>query len=314
MAKIDYAFSLEMRENMIAIEANECWINDILDKQDMFECIGEGCEAKIICKNMLTFPEERKVEPYFATHKGERHTDNCNADKIFKEKASVDENNISFNTSLNDEVAIFNIKRPVSDLEVVEIKEGVETEGGSKTIRSEVGTTNNVVRRIPKYSVLSSLIWVFIQNYDKGALNKKIKMNFPNGEIYDYKLSTLFKRIKEETEPLDEHSWKYKIYFGKGKIIELPNGKLYIEFDEKFKNSDKVVVCSITEKVIESTLLARKKKLNYLKNNIGRERYFYILSKCKINNEYNKVYLNTESLDTIAISDINVDESNRDTQ
>lgn len=59
--------------------------------------------------------------------------------------------------------------------------------------------------------------------------------------------------------------------------------------------------------MIENCQYGRINKISILEAAKGKERFIYVLSSKNINNTYEKVYLNVNSLDCIAISEIDLD-------
>ena len=52
MASVDYAWSIELGQELTASEAHEKWFMGILSDKTMFECRDENCHAQITCVNM----------------------------------------------------------------------------------------------------------------------------------------------------------------------------------------------------------------------------------------------------------------------
>ena len=90
MAKVELAFNLEINDIVDAMEANELWLEGILHDKRAFKCVYENCDAKITCKNMDTYADNRKVIPHFIMASREnKHNVLCEAYKEYDERESI---------------------------------------------------------------------------------------------------------------------------------------------------------------------------------------------------------------------------------
>lgn len=87
--KIEIAYNLEIHRVIDAMEANKLWLDGKLKDKRAFKCIDENCDAGITCKNMDTYADNRKQNPYFIMSKRENiHSSNCKVYKELKEKTN----------------------------------------------------------------------------------------------------------------------------------------------------------------------------------------------------------------------------------
>lgn len=311
MAMIERAFSLEIHDFVNAIEANELWMEGVLSDKKAFVCVGEGCIAGITCKNMDKLAADRKQIPHFIMSQHENmHSDSC---EVFREIEEIESNrNIKTKEARRGnerEEICFNMIRP----ERHRIME-YSLNAGQKEIIDEIKERkkkeqrDNQARKINFY-FLPSLVSSFVNALRNGAIyENEVKINFDNIHSYTYKLGYLFKRIENDSEITDKDKNHY-VYFGKGRIFQRDDGGYDILFSNCFAGSDKKVKCVLSNKLIEECRVGRIYKLNMLKSAIGKERYIYVLSNKNVSNQYNTVYLNVKTLDCVAVSDIDVDET-----
>lgn len=121
----------------------------------------------------------------------------------------------------------------------------------------------------------------------------------------------MFKRIGRQNEITDKDKYRY-VYFGKGKVFQKENGDYNIVFSEAFNGSTKKVKCVLNGKLIEDCRFGKANKLNMLNSSIGKEKFIYVFATKNISEKYNTVYLNVKNLDCVAVSDIDVDETDNE--
>ena len=83
MASIDYAWSIELGEELTAYEAHEKWLIGLLSDKTKFECIDPKCNAQITCANMDKQQYQMKVRTYFKVYG--IHSDECKEVKKLKD-------------------------------------------------------------------------------------------------------------------------------------------------------------------------------------------------------------------------------------
>lgn len=309
MSRIELAYSLEINDLVDAMEANELWLEGILSDKRAFECIYEDCEAKITCKNMDTFADDRKVIPHFIMANRENmHSASCEVYKEYVERESIrgksknerETNNIGRNVC-------FHMERPENHRIITRIVSGEGSKNEQDIKREIKRASERRKNRNSNYYWLNSLIGYYIASYKEGTTHQDtVDIDFGKNNKYRYLLSRLFKRIKKEVEVTNIDKNHY-VYFGKGKVFSREDGGYDLVFYEKFLDSEKKVKCVISKNLIENCQYGRINKINILETAKGKERFIYVLSSKNISKTYGKVYLNVNNLDCIAISEIDLD-------
>ncbi|MBQ4059426.1 MAG: hypothetical protein IJD40_10910 [Lachnospiraceae bacterium] len=311
MAKIELAYSLELGKVLDAMEANELWLEGRLKDKRAFECIDNSCDAKITCKNMDTFADKRKVNPHFIMANRENmHSLFCEVYKEYEEKDDKREKNrmeCKKNTDIGRRVC-FHLERPENH-RIIKHKDSIEC------INNEIEYKEEKKRAVERrknsqsnYYWLNSLIWYYIRSYKENTTDKDVvEIDFGKGRKYPYPLNKLFKRINNEAETTDKDKNHY-VYYGKGRVYLREDGGYDLVFSEKFNGSEKRVKCVIGKKMIEGCQYGKASKVNILNASRGKERFIYVLSSKNIDKKYDRIYLNIEKMDCIAISEIDLDE------
>ena len=75
MASVDYAWSIELGQELTASEAHEKWFMGILSDKTMFECRDENCHAQITCVNMDKQQYQMKMREHFKVYG--QHSEKC---------------------------------------------------------------------------------------------------------------------------------------------------------------------------------------------------------------------------------------------
>lgn len=309
MAKVELAYSLEINAIVDAMEANELWLESILSDKRAFECIYENCDAKITCKNMDTYADNRKVIPHFIMASREnKHNALCEIYKEYEERESIR------GKSKNEEEAsnigrsvCFHMERPENHRVITRTFSGEVSQNEQDSKRERKRTSEKRKNRNSNYYWLNSLIGYYINSFKEGRIHQDtVEIDFGKNNKFTYRLSKLFKRINKEIEVTDKDKNHY-VYFGKGKVFFRKDGGYDLVFYEKFIDSEKNVKCVISKKMIEDCQYGRVNKVSILEAAKGKERFIYVLSSKNVNNTHGKVYLNVNSLDCIAISEIDLD-------
>jgi hypothetical protein len=159
---IDEARSTELNEEMSAERAYELYWAGLLQDQDAFVCIGDGCTARILCACMYKAEQDIKVRPHFRKMPEEIHASTCefsgkgesggdgagkDADKeIQRGKAPAD---------------VFDLSRPAGDLGIAPHPgtsstgvRGISGSGGSKSRRDRSALYYRVSSVVQKYLAL----------------------------------------------------------------------------------------------------------------------------------------------------------------
>lgn len=171
MAKIDTAYSFEINDVIDAMEANELWIEGILQDKRAFKCIDENCNAGITCKNMDTFADKRKMNPHFIMSSRENmHSLVCKVYKQFEEKISERGEIKGEGTGqyIGKKVC-FHMERPqrhrIIEHNVINNEKDsmVNVEGEKKKNRGNRKSHNS------NYYWLNSLVWYYVEAYKNGT-------------------------------------------------------------------------------------------------------------------------------------------------
>lgn len=309
MAKIDAAYSLEINGIIDAMEANELWLEGILEDKRSFKCIDENCDAKITCKNMDTFADKRKINPHFImSNRENKHSSICKVYQEFEERRSKKGEIKGERTDqyIGKKVC-FHMERPENH-RIIEHNTIISEKNKVADIEEEKEKIReNAKRHNSNYYWLNSLIWYYIDAYKKGTTGQDtVEIDFGGNKKYTYTLNRLFKRIRNENEITDRDRNHY-VYYGKGKISLRTDGGYDLKFDEKFLGSKRQVKCIIKKTALDTCEYGKLNKINILKSAIEEERFIYVLSSKNIDEKYNTVFLNIKNLDCIAISEIDLD-------
>lgn len=312
MAKIDTAYSFEINDVIDAMEANELWIDGILQDKRAFKCIDENCDAKITCKNMDTFADQRKVNPHFIMSSREnKHSAICKVYKEYEEKISQRGQIKEETSQYIGKKVCFHMQRPENHRIIEHSVINNEKNNVNDIERNNKRNRENDKDYISNYYRLNSLIWNYIDAYKRGTIEQDmVKIDLGGNKEYTYSLNRLFKRIKNENEVTDRDKNHY-VYYGKGKVFPRDDGGYDLVFCEKFLDSEKRVKCIIKKMVIDMCMHGKVNKINILKSAIRKERFIYVLSSKNTNEKYNMVFLNIKNLDCVAISQIDLDSIER---
>ena len=314
MAKIETAFSLEINDFVDAIEANELWMEGVLKDKKAFICVGENCYAGITCKNMDTFASDRKRIPHFIMSQHENmHSDSCEVFREFVEK-NINRNNTKkegHKEKVGKEIC-FHMTRPERHRIIEHILPMGQANNLTEIKKQMRRKQDGSQERKTNYYCLNSLVCSFVNAFRNGTLfEDEVTVEFEKKQFYTYKLGYLFKRIGRQNEITDKDKYRY-VYFGKGKVFQKENGDYNIVFSEAFNGSTKKVKCVLNGKLIEDCRFGKANKLNMLNSAIGKEKFIYVFATKNISEKYNTVYLNVKNLDCVAVSDIDVDETDNE--
>ena len=170
MARIETAYSLELKRIMDPMEANEFWMDGLLKDKKAFKCIDENCSAGITCKNMDTFAENRKVNPHFIMSSIENmHSPHCEVQRELEEKERQKKSSkgVASRQSLGKTV-YFHAQRP-SRHGVIE-HQSIDTTGycekSAANGREKASKAGNSYKS--NYYWLYSLIRYYIDSYKRG--------------------------------------------------------------------------------------------------------------------------------------------------
>jgi hypothetical protein len=297
MGKVEYAYSVKLHRNVTASEAHEAWVMGEISDKTEFKCCCKICSAQITCVNMDKPQLQMKMREHFKVY-GE-HSVNCSEvmrqDNIDVKKAQ----GATKDAPRIGEAITFHMGRPKKHDEV---DVGENTDDGSGKIKSvgtasKVGSDGEKQQRKSNLYLLSTLMRKFI-GAKKSSEFKEIRISLElSGKIYEYSLNSLFNEIATVSINREE-AWKTKVYYGKA-IIRKNNNEYWINFGDKFNNSDLNVKCSIKKEMINN---AHNKagSISNVEKFLNKESHCFILGTIQITN--NTIYINTKSLDHITCS------------
>lgn len=320
MAKIEMAYCIPLKKIMDASEANELWLEGVLNSQDKrnFECIDENCHARIVCANMDKTIKGRKVNPYFRLFsKNEKHSPEC---KVGKEYTDKDNSGIigvkSSTRGTINKLICFHLKRPSDQSDRKKKTDDKE----DNIVATKEEKRQALLRNSGNYKSnsywLMSLVGKFIQSYRKNTLDKdQVEIDFGNGHKYTYSFSEIFKRIKD-TEILKLKDSNKYIYYGVAHVYHEYDGSYHIKYDEKFRDSDNEVRAKIDSKLIQKNEVgttAAKKILDGLTQCHDEQLVFLFANHKTWKGEKHSIeYLNVNSLSLIASANNDLDDESID--
>lgn len=261
---IDIAYSKEKQKLMTAIEANELWQNRELSDKHAFTCPGKDCDAPITCTNMDKFEIDQKRVPHFIWgHRTVEHSENCDYETIINQWREAQHINASqaYNDERDQNEVIFdcnNIEHRNTTVHTT-VKFNQKDKSNNEVNKIATNNLNSNVRPVkPHYNLLSSLVNLFLDAEKENDLeNNYVRLSLDN-KTYTYKLSTLFAKVSD----YEFNNSKIKVFYGNAGISNY-NGKYYINFEDKFKNDDAKVRCTIKQKDILKVKNAKIKLKNF---------------------------------------------------
>lgn len=299
MGKVEYAYNLKLHKDVTASEAHEAWVMGVISDKTEFKCCCPACSAQITCVNMDKPQWQMKMREHFKVY-GEH---NVYCTEVMKQK-SIDvkkEQGMSKEAPEIGEVIAFHMGRPENHDEN-ETSSNTDDENGQtkKTgaAASKEGHDREKQQRASNLYLLSTLMRKYLSAKKNNELNEiKIFLEL-SGKIYGYSLNTLFNEIALVNIIKDE-AWKTKVYFGKAIIRKNDKNEYWINFVDKFENSDLTIRCSIKKEIINS---AHNKtgSISSIERFLNKEAYCFLLGTIKIID--NAIYINIKSLDHIACS------------
>ncbi len=297
MGKVEYAYSVKLHTNVTAPEAHEAWVMGEIDDKTEFKCCCKTCSAQITCVNMDKPQWQMKMREHFKVY-GE-HSVNCT--EVMRQN-SIDVKKVHGvlkEASRIGEAIAFHIGRPKKhdEVDVTEKTDDGRVQIKSAGTASKVGRDGEKQQRKSNLYLLSTLMRKFIGAKKSNELNEiRISLEL-SGKIYDYSLNSLFNEIATVSINREE-VWKTKVYYGKA-VIRRNNNEYWINFGDKFNNSNLDVKCSIKKEMID---IAHNKtgSISNIEKFLNKESHCFILGTVQITN--NTIYINTKSLDHIACS------------
>jgi len=219
---IETAYSLELKDVISALEANQYYRQGKLHDPRSFSCVGsDDCNAQLTCANFSKLPNEWIVPPYFKqSTDSSPHSSNCN---YVKHKATA-KNQKSPNGSSLKNTGNFNLildpngfSKPKADNPSIKGKASNATIT-SYTRKSSLSKTK-VQQKNSDIKSLRKLVDVYrSEDYDKSTT----KININSSSI-------TLERLFFNLDITNEIKHQQQVYFGKATIYERKEGdKFYI--------------------------------------------------------------------------------------
>ena len=296
MAKIDYAYSLEIGEAIDAIQAQELYFDEILKDKRNFMCCDSNCGAKITCANMDKSYGEMKRIPHFKCI--EDHSEQCQEVAPLKKGRKQSKQSDSEEQEITKQI-MFGIERPENHYE----KKSNVILGDKEKKDSDIngnGETNS--NRKSNIFLVDSLVQYFIRgNTEKTLKSTKVIIKLgKKRNAYVYSLQSFFKEISSADIKKIKINNVY-VYYGKARVKQNGQDGYIIEFADNFYDNDKKVVCYLKKEIIEECKLQRNTKENKVRNYLNSEINCYLLGNVVMGEK--RIFINLKSLDHIAFSE-----------
>lgn len=301
MASVDYAWSIELGQELTASEAHEKWFMGILSDKTMFECRDENCHAQITCINMDKQQYQMKMREHFKVYG--QHSEKCEEVKRNKDVNRKYKTGAGTESPELEEEITFSMERLPSHKETQidkhndDFSEGQSVE--NKVVKKEKEGVKRSGSRKSHLYLVHTLVTKYLYGLKNGTLAKiKVNICYPGSKkIYPTPLDKLFKNIKS-TPFVSEEAWKTKIFFGKANISKNKKGEYWVNFEEPLYNDERKVCCVINQQIIDNTLSKNASK-KLLEGFIYKEN-IYCFTFGKLKETKDRIYINILTLDHLA--------------
>lgn len=306
MAKIDYAWSNELEQELTASEAHEKWVIGLISDKTRFECRDPRCNAQITCVNMDKQQYEMKVREHFKVYG--IHSCECEEKMNLKYTSKINEHGMSKSAPKIEEEITFDMTRPQNHFES-EKKQQNDCEQfkirelSSKHEKRVVNDSNG--NRKSHLFLLSTMV----SRYIFACKENKLETTLVNicfdrrKKPYVYMMKSLFVEISYSLCDKNE-AWKSKVYIGKAKISKKSDEEFWINFESHFQENDKPVCCVIKKDTIDNTN-SKRGAVRILERFLDKDN-IYCFAFGKLNITKNIVFINIDSLDHFACTDENI--------
>jgi len=115
MAKIDYAWSNDLEQELTASEAHEKWLMGLISDKTKFECRDPRCNAQITCVNMDKQQYQMKMREHFKVYGN--HSYECEEEKNLKYTNKINGHGVSKSAPKIEEEITFDMTRPKNHFE-----------------------------------------------------------------------------------------------------------------------------------------------------------------------------------------------------
>ena len=306
MAKIDYAWSNELEQELTASEAHDKWVMGLVSDKTRFECRDPRCNAQITCVNMDKQQYEMKVREHFKVYGN--HSGECEEDKNFKYTSKINEHGVSKSAPRIEEEITFDMTRPQNHFESDKKQ---QSEDEQFKISKLTNKHKNKIEKISYGNRKSHLFLLstMVSRYIIACRDNKLDTTLVNicfdrrKKPYVYMIKSLFVEISYSLCDKNE-AWKNKVYFGKANISKKNNEEFWINFESHFQENDKPVCCVIKKNTIDKTN-SKRGAVKILERFLEMDN-IYCFAFGRLNLTKNIVFINIESLDHFACTDENI--------
>lgn len=206
--KLEQAYSLELRKEITAEEADKFFSERLITSKHLFECPETNCQAQVTCANLDKPRRLRKREPYFKFvsehHAGCRFEAEMDEDLRRVKTMQDDPEALPF---LRDDMVELDLsapnKRNVRDLFVSEDEESV-TKRPRNPRNSQTDDESESTRRRHSKRRLSGLVRAFIEK-------ENFFLNTAEGRLH---LRDFFINVNDSKD-INEYPDEPRVYFGK---------------------------------------------------------------------------------------------------
>ena len=242
--RLEKAYSLDLRKNITAEEADSSFSRGAINSKFSFECPDEQCNAQVTCANLDRLKDDRKRDPYFKVV-GEHHSD-CSILKDIKlkskKKNSVDD--IYAESDCYVDGAFRLNLQPESTKRSVTEKADDDSVDDDSLCHLVSESEENGGRSIQRSKKLSSMVASFLAG-------QKNQYDVPPKELIPH--TDLF--IKKKRQKINELADGFRVYHGKAWINKRNDDGYYlVRFAEHFKYNEQKIRPSffIPKKMIEN--------------------------------------------------------------
>lgn len=253
---IDEAITPERDERLSAERAYELYWADLLGADATFLCVGEGCEAHLICACLEKPEQNLRIRPYFRSRRLEDHAATC---EVVHARGGEKEEN---------QPDVFDAQRPADHFRAApSVTAPASASHGGPATRRTSGVTGTA-KRASHYYRLSSLVQKFLEHRRDDDLDEaSVEIG---GETTTY--AALFRNVYRQK--VAELTGTRAVWWGKASIRATKDGGYFLTFSRPFRHDDTELRPTITlaAKDIEAYAVRRllKARLDKLIDEGGR--------------------------------------------
>lgn len=225
---IDEAINPGRDERLTAERAYELYWADLLGADATFLCIGEGCQAHLICACLEKPEQNLRIRPYFRSRRLEDHADTCEVvrgkDGDRKEK-------------LPD---VFEAQRPLDHFRAVPPVTAPATATTTPPLPRRTTSGGGNLPRASHYYRLSSLVQKFLEHRRDNDLDEaSVEIG---GESTTY--AELFRNVYRQK--VADLTATRAVWWGKATLRATKEGGYFLTFTRPFRHDDSELRPTIT--------------------------------------------------------------------